>query len=145
MTSSASIIPPWITAPAGFVMLILVLHHAARTWHSAEPLSRRRIRLANAAVMSLTLPLLTIGFSFLDHRAQPRAWTLVWLCAMTLLAVNIALAVLDVANTLRMVRRARRALRAALAALSTETDALRAPLHAPAPPPDFEKGAERGH
>ena len=48
--------------------------------------------------MMLTLPLLTVGFSLLDHRAHPREWTLVWLSAMALLAVNICLAMLDMAN-----------------------------------------------
>ncbi len=145
MTPSASIIPAWITAPAALVMVILVLAHGAQTWRSAEPPSRRRIRLANASVMMLTLPLLTIGFSFLDYRVQPRAWTLVWLCAMALLTVNIALAVLDVANTLRLVRRAQSAVRKALAALSAEADAVNAASRTPTQSRGIGEGAKRGH
>jgi hypothetical protein len=106
-------------------MLLLVAFHAASTWRSDQPHSRRRIRLANACVMMLTLPLLMAGFSLIDHRAEPRLWTLVWLAAMALLTVNIALAMLDVANTLRLVRRARQRVKAALDGLSAEAYAIR--------------------
>ena len=105
--------------------MLLVAGHAAATWRSDQPHSRRRIRLANACVMMLTLPLLLAGFSLIDHRAEPRMWTLVWLSAMALLTVNIALAMLDVANTLRLVRRARLRVRAALEGLSAEAEEIR--------------------
>ncbi len=103
-------------------MMLLVAGHAGATWRSEQPQSRKRIRLANACVMMLTLPLLAAGFSLIDHRAEPRLWTLVWLSAMALLAVNIGLAMVDVANTMRLIRRTQRRVKAALAALSAESE-----------------------
>lgn len=122
--NAGAIIPAWITVPSAIVMMALVAGHAAATWRSDQPGSRKRIRLANACVMMLTLPLLTAGFSLIDHRTYPREWTIVWLAAMATLTVNIALAVLDVANTLRLLRRAQLRVRRALAALTAEAEAL---------------------
>lgn len=92
-------------------MMILVAGHAEATRRSAEPASRKRIRLANAFLMMFTLPLLAVGFSLLDPRQYPREWSLVWLMAMGLLAMNVFLAVLDALNTIRLLRRAHRDLR----------------------------------
>jgi biotin transporter BioY len=108
------IIPPIITLAAAMALMILVALHARHTSRSDEPASRKRIRLANACLIMFTLPLVAIGFSVLDPKTHPRAWMLVWIAAMAFLAMNIALAFLDVLNTMRLVRAARRRLQAEL-------------------------------
>ncbi|MDX2116249.1 MAG: hypothetical protein SFZ24_11620 [Planctomycetota bacterium] len=92
-------------------MMLLVALHAQVTRLSDEPASRKRIRLANAGLMMLTLPLLAAGFSLVDPRRHPGTWALVWMAALGLLAMNVGLAVLDTLNTLRLISAARRELR----------------------------------
>lgn len=96
------------------MLMVLAAVHARATRRSSEPGSRKRIRLANAVLMMVTLPLLATGFSLLDPHDHPREWTLVWLSAMALLAMNVFLAVLDALNTLRLLSRARREIRRAM-------------------------------
>ncbi len=100
--------------------MVLVATHAHATARSDQPASRKRIRIANAVVMLLMLPMLACGFSLLDPHRHPREWTLVWIAALALLVVGIALAVLDAANTARLTLASRRRLRASLGSLSQE-------------------------
>lgn len=104
------IIPPLLALGAALAMMILVALHARRTARSNEPASRKRIRGANACLIMLTLPLVAIGFSAVNPRTHPRAWLLVWVAAMSLLAMNVALALLDMVNTMRLLRAAKRRL-----------------------------------
>ncbi len=106
--------------------MLLVAGHAHATARANHPASRKRIRIANAAVMMVMLPLLACGFSLLDPHHRPREWTLVWFAALALLAVGIGLAILDAANTARLTLAARRRLRASLRSLSHEAQAVRA-------------------
>lgn len=106
------VISPWIALPITIMLMILSAVHARRTRASAEPASRKRIRIANAMLMMLTLPLVAVGFSIVSPRTHPREWILIWMAAMALLTMNVALACLDVINTVRLLRTARRRLRA---------------------------------
>ena len=113
---SLPIISPYLSLALALALMVLVAIHARATQRSSEPASRKRIRGANACLIMLTLPLVAIGFSVVNPRSHPRAWMLVWIAAMALLAMNVALAVLDVLNTARLVRNARRRLNAELLA-----------------------------
>lgn len=106
--------PAWLSLGLAAVLMIAVAVHADRTLRGPGDPVRRRIRLANAALMLLTLPLLATGFSLVNPAVHPRAWAAIWVVALGLLVLNIVLAIADVINTLRMLRRARRALREAL-------------------------------
>lgn len=121
MITHALTIPAWFTAPLAALMTLAVLTHAGVTLRSRQPHSRKRIRLANAAVIVVTLPLLVLGFSVIDHSTSPGLWALVWMSALGLLAISIALATADMLNTLRLVRRHQRSLRARLSAAREET------------------------
>jgi hypothetical protein len=102
------LIPSWIGVPLGMLMIVVVSMHISWLLRSRQPASRRRIRLANGVLMFLTIPLLTTGFSILAPRAHTRAWMLVWIAAMAMLAGVVFFAMLDALNTVRLQRRARR-------------------------------------
>ncbi len=104
------IIPPIIALGVAAALMVIVALHARAVHRSSEPPSRKRIRLANACLIMATLPLTAIGFAVVNPRTHPAAWTMVWIAAMAFLMMNIALAVLDVLNTFRLLREARRRL-----------------------------------
>jgi hypothetical protein len=109
-----SLIPAWICLPIAAAMMICLALHARATVQSSHPASRKRIRTANAWIMLINTPLLATGFSLISPSSAPRAWLLVWIAAMLLLAFSVALAVLDMLNTIRLGRRAARELAATL-------------------------------
>ena len=119
----SALLSPWIGAPLGVVMMLIVAAHLWWLAGSGPPASRRRIRQANGALMLMLVPLLTAGFSLLDHRTSPREWGLVWIAAMTLLVGILMFALLDTLNTIRLRRRVRAALARRLAALRAEVRA----------------------
>lgn len=104
------IIPAFFSVPMGAVLLVAVGLHLLSNNRPGVPASRRRIRQANAVVISITVPLLVIGSSFVVPAAQPREWMLVWLANMGLLLVSIGLAMVDAMNNIRLARAARRGL-----------------------------------
>lgn len=101
------IIPPLLALGAALALMVFIALHARATARSDQPASRKRIRIANACLMMLTLPLVAIGFSVVSPSTHPRAWLLIWIGAMALLAMNVGLALLDMVNTLRLLRAAR--------------------------------------
>ncbi len=105
---SGSVIPWWIVLPVAGVVMMFVAAHIGATQQRTKPPSRRRIRVANGWVMLVTIPLLAAGFGVLNPHTQSRAFALVWVAAVALLAMTIGLALLDAANTLRLARAARR-------------------------------------
>jgi len=108
--TGGTLIPVWICVPIAAAMMICLALHARAIARGNHPASRKRIRLANAAVMLVNTPLLAAGFSLINSSTAPRAWLLVWIAAMVLLAFSIGLALLDMLNTVRLARRAAREL-----------------------------------
>lgn len=108
--------PAWLVLPAALLLMLAVAWHGRMLGRSDHPASRKRIRIANAAVMLVLLPLLATGLSLLSSERHPREWALVWLAVMGLVAVSVCLAITDALNTLRLLRAARRELRRALSA-----------------------------
>ncbi|MCA9281601.1 MAG: hypothetical protein H6812_08440 [Phycisphaeraceae bacterium] len=116
MTSGAPI-PPGLAIPIAIVGMIVVAAHAqALAKAPGVPESRRRVRLANAVLMLLTIPLLTAGFSLISSVQQPRVWVMVWLVSFLLVGMILLLAVIDTLNTVRIGRERRRELRDSLSA-----------------------------
>jgi len=109
--TSDPIIPLWITVPIAMGLMIAVWLHAIILVRSDEPASRKRIRLANAAIMMLTAPLFAVGFSVIGPESHPREWAMTWMLGAGLLAIIIALAMTDAVNTMRLAIRTQRALR----------------------------------
>ena len=105
-----AILPAWGVLPIAALLMLIVAAHMEATRIATRPESRRRIRLANGWVMLVTIPLLASGFSLLDPEVERRAFVLVWLGVVWLLVLSLLLAVIDVANTIRIARRERREL-----------------------------------
>lgn len=105
-----AILPAWGVLPIAALLMLVVAAHMEATRAATRPESRRRIRLANGWVMLVTIPMLASGFSLLDPDVERRAFVLVWVGVVWLLVVSLLLAVIDVANTIRIARRDRREL-----------------------------------
>jgi energy-converting hydrogenase Eha subunit E len=120
MNPTGVVLPGWITAPIGVVLVLLVVVHLFWLAPHVTPPSRRRIRTACGVVMLLTIPLVVIGFSVIVPARQPSLWAMTWIAASSLTAFALGLAVLDMANTLRLHRKQRRRLRDELRLLRAE-------------------------
>lgn len=132
-------IPPAIAIPVAIVGMIVVAAHAqALAKAPGVPESRRRIRLANAVLMLLTIPMLTAGFSLISGATRPRLWVMVWLLSTLLVGMILILAVLDTLNTVRISRRRRRELREQLSGYRADIIELarRTRANHPTEPPD---------
>lgn len=117
--SPGPVLSPWLVLPlAGLAMLLLASHVTAT--EQIEPLSRRRIRLANGWVMLVATPLIAAGFSLIAPLSQSRAFAMVWLAVIGLLSISVLLALADIVNTIRLGRRAHRELREAASRLKAE-------------------------
>lgn len=108
--SPSPILNPWLVAPLAAVAMLAVAAHLVVTERRPGPESRRRIRMANAWVWLIAIPLIAAGASLIAPRAQPRLFTLAWMAVVGLVFVSVCLAFADIANTLRLAARARRSL-----------------------------------
>ncbi len=104
--TGGTIIPGWVGLLLGGPMMLLVAGHLLALQSDRGPRSRRRIRQVNGALMLLLIPLLTAGFSLINHRTHPAVWVQVWLAAMVLLVFVVFFAVVDALNTARLRRAA---------------------------------------
>jgi len=114
------ILSPWFVLPVAAVMMLAVAAHITVTEKSAQPRSRRRIRIANGWVMLVGVPLIAAGFSIISPEVNRRAFVLVWLMVMGLVLISLGLAGLDILNTMRLTLRDRRRLREGLRDLHVE-------------------------
>lgn len=114
-----TLIPAWICVPIATLMMVVLLLHTRATARSSHPASRKRLRIANGIVMFINMPLLATGFSVIDAGHSPRAWLLIWIAAMALLAFSVLLAIMDMLNTVRLARRAAREMTQSLLGLPT--------------------------
>lgn len=103
-----AVLPPLVTIPLALMAMLLVSAHVTITQASSAPPSRKRIRIANGWVMLIALPLLAAGMSLVSADRQPRLFALTWLVVVLLLVLAVALALLDVLNTVRLARLERR-------------------------------------
>lgn len=127
--------PGWIVLPMAALLMFAVAGHTIAISHSRQPASRKRIRQANGGLILVTIPLLATGLSLLDPARHAREWALVWMASVALLGFVIILALLDVANTVRLARRAARKLSRSWLSDHAPSDARR-----PAPPEQHHAG-----
>lgn len=102
--AAAPVAPGWVVFPIGGFTLVVVVWHLytiLRTDPASIHPTRRRIRLANAAVMLLLVPLIAYAFG-VATTDSPRLFAIAWLTVMGLLALMVLLAMMDSANTARM-------------------------------------------
>ncbi|MEK6701717.1 MAG: hypothetical protein AABZ53_05605 [Planctomycetota bacterium] len=100
------ILPIWLVAPVAGALMLAVGGHMMTTRRSEMPESRRRIRIANAWLMVLTLPLTAYAFGVLRD-TDPREFVLVWTGVAGLIGLVITVAVVDMLNTIRLTAAAR--------------------------------------
>ena len=128
LAQAQPIAPTWIVFPMAGFTLVVVLWHLAGVVRAPLDASRRRIRLANGAVMLVLVPLIAYAFG-VATTDDPRWFAMAWLGVMGLLGLMIVLAIMDSANTARihtlerieLRKQTREALRIAAATLK-ETD-----------------------
>lgn len=101
---------PWIVFPAAAAAMIGLARHVETLRRAAMPPSRRRIRLVNAWVMLLSVPLMAFGFGAAGPSGVGggSGFVVVWAAVFVLTGVVLLLACLDMLNTLRLARRQRR-------------------------------------
>lgn len=99
--SSEAMAPPWVVFPLAGFTAVVVVWHVAGVVRADLPPSRRRIRLANGAVMLALVPLIAYAFG-VATTANGRWFAMSWLGVMGLLGLMILLAIMDSANTARL-------------------------------------------
>lgn len=99
---------PGIVVPIACVVAVAVLVYWRRLGSPEVPVSRRWIRRGSLGAMLLSLPLLVAGLSFVDPQRSGPVYVLVWVGAMSLVVLVLALAVVDAMNTVRVSRGAHR-------------------------------------
>lgn len=118
-TLTHGIIPAWIVLPTACVLLIAVSAHALSMRSDEMPESRRRIRMVNAVLMLVAVPLTSYALCLLNPK-DARWFVLTWAAVIGLIGIVIFVALMDMLNTARLASLARRGLRAELRArLST--------------------------
>jgi len=110
--SDVPLMPAWIALPIAMLAIIVVAAHVAAMYRDTlMPASRRRIRVANAWLMVIAIPLLASAVSIVSP-ARPRAFVLVWLAAVGLVMIILVVALIDLLNNHRLFAASRRDLRA---------------------------------
>ncbi len=103
------LVPIWVSGPMAMFTLVVVAAHLLAMRGADMPESRRRIRTANGWLILITTPVLTIAFSVVPP-SSPRRFALIWAVAILLLGMVVTMAVVDMANNLRIARIHRRQL-----------------------------------
>ncbi len=109
--SDEPLMPAWIAIPIAMCAIVVVAAHVAAMYRSTDmPPSRRRIRVANAWLMVLAIPLLAFAVSIISP-ARQRTFILVWSAAAGLVFLILTVALIDILNNQRIYAKARRQLR----------------------------------
>lgn len=114
------VLDPRLIVPLGLLLLLLLAIAQARNARSDAPRSRRRIRAANGWVMAAAIPVLCVGFAFINPTLAPGAFLLTWGAGVGLMLLAVLLACFDVMNTMRLNRRTRDEVRDAYRSLADQ-------------------------
>jgi len=115
MPQSGPIIPAWLALLAGSVTLVALAGHLLALAGSTEmEPRRRRIRLTNAVLMMLVVPLVSYGFGVATP-SHARSFVYVWVLTAALLFMIIFVAMIDMMHSWQMHRNKLRALRRQIA------------------------------
>lgn len=96
--------PPLIVFPFAILVLLVLAVHAAVLFRTEMPPSRKRIRLANAALMLFTTPIIAYGFGWIDPSVDKRPFVVSWTLIAGLVVLILFLALFDAVNNLRIQR-----------------------------------------
>lgn len=125
-------LPAWVVLPIGCSALVVTAAHVLALQVSDAPARRKRIRTANGLLMMIITALLCWALGVAPVVSNPattpgdtRTFLLVWSAIITLVALMVVLAAMDVAFTARLALSERGRLRRELreGAGSARTDA----------------------
>lgn len=109
--SDEPLMPAWIAIPIAMCAIVVVAAHVASMYRASDmPPSRRRIRIANAWLMVIAIPLLAFAVSIISP-ARHRTFILVWSAAAVLVFLVLTVALIDMLNNHRLYAKSRRDLR----------------------------------
>jgi ABC-type dipeptide/oligopeptide/nickel transport system permease subunit len=127
------LVPWWLAMPVAALVLVVLARYLLALFASDMEPRRKRIRGMNTFLMMLATPLVAYGFSVATP-ARHRAYIFTWTLICSLLLMIILLALLDIANSIRLHRTQVRDLRRSLSAQSLlESHAAMAAKGAPKP------------
>jgi hypothetical protein len=116
MLDTTPILPAWLVLPIGVLTLLILAGHflALNSDREMDP-QRRRIRMTNAILMMVTVPMVSYGFGVAtpDHT---RAFVYVWVLSAAMLFMIILVAGVDMLHSWRLHREQLREVRRQLAA-----------------------------
>ena len=102
-------LPAWVVLPIGCSALVVTAAHVLALQVSDAPARRKRIRTANGLLMMIITALLCFALGVAPVVSNPatspgdtRTFLLVWSVIITLVALMIVLAAMDVAFTARL-------------------------------------------
>lgn len=110
MPMNGPLLSIWVSGP------VAVLALGAMTWYSLRlrsrpmPRTRRRLRKMGTLVHLLLVPMLVYALSIVDPSTEPGRFLVAWLCVLLLVAVTLVVALLDIANNIRLHRAEKRLL-----------------------------------
>jgi 4-amino-4-deoxy-L-arabinose transferase-like glycosyltransferase len=90
------------TLPIALIAAASVVWYFVRLGDERVPPSRRRIRRLSLIGVLLTLPLLIVAMSVLDPQQHQRSFVLIWSVIFLLILLLMAVALLDLMNSLRL-------------------------------------------
>jgi hypothetical protein len=124
--AQGTVLPAWVALGMTGIGMVLVASYVLAVQRDSVPISRRRLRTANGVVQMFLLG--TIGFASGVVLEQDKSLFLTsWLLVMVLVTVVILLAVIDIANNIRLAGRERQTQRRESAArLAADLRELRA-------------------
>ena len=108
------------TLPVALVLGGLGVWGISQLWRGEAPPSRRWIRGVSMAVRIALLGPFVWGLSVVDGDLDPAGYARAWALGVGLLGLSVVIALLDVANTLRLRTDGERVLADQLAALEAE-------------------------
>jgi hypothetical protein len=115
MPEGGPLIPQWIAIGVGSLALLVIAAHLLSLNHATDiDPRRRRIRMANAVLMMITVPFVSYGFGIATP-SRGRAYVLVWAVTAGLLFMIILVALIDMLHSWQLHRAHLREVRRQLA------------------------------
>ena len=114
---NAPLVPWWLAMPPAAALLVVLARYLLALVGADMEARRKRIRAANTFLMMLVTPLVAYGFGVVTP-SRTRAYLFTWGLICSLLLMIILLALLDMANSVRLHRTQVRDLRRSMTAQS---------------------------
>lgn len=101
IAQAQSMLPWWLVVPVTALVMIVIAGHLIVLQRADLPASRRRIRTATNLLALLGVPLFALGIS-ISHQHAPDVFVLVWVAVMAIFGLVVVLALVDIANNMRL-------------------------------------------